>query len=149
MEVSSQICGSGGLVVGIDLKEIEDFPSPNIKAIAGDVRDEEALAKALELSGGAYDVVLSDMAPKISGIREVDQAASRGCAELALWVAERMLSTGGTLVIKVFKGNETEEFVKVARPMFNKLVRSELKSTRKTSSEFYLVGFGFKGAGQG
>jgi 23S rRNA (uridine2552-2'-O)-methyltransferase len=84
------------------------------------------------------------MSPKLTGIKEADQAGIVACAELALWVAQEFLKPGGNLVVKVFKGNEVERFVKSARPMFNKIVRSELDSTRNTSNEFYVIGLGYK-----
>jgi 23S rRNA (uridine2552-2'-O)-methyltransferase len=84
------------------------------------------------------------MSPKLSGIKEADQAGIVACAELALWVAGEFLKTGGNFAVKVFKGGQVETFVKSARPMFNKLVRTELKSTRNTSNEFYVIGLGFK-----
>src|SRR5690606_32916498 len=121
---------------------------PNIFAIEGDVRDEENLERAIELAGGRFDVVLSDMAPKITGIKDVDRMASAGCAELALWAAGQLLRPGGGFVVKVFKSNEAQEFFRSARPAFETLVRCELKSTRKTSTEFYIVGTGFRGIEQ-
>ncbi|MFO0204330.1 MAG: SAM-dependent methyltransferase, partial [Alphaproteobacteria bacterium] len=65
--------------------------------------------------------------------------------ELARYVAQENLKKGGNFVVKVFKGGEVEGFVKSTRPMFNKVLRSELKSTRNTSNEFYVIGLGFKG----
>ena len=144
MQVAAGVVGPKGLVVGIDLAEIEEFREDNVVSFVGDVSDEEVLSKATELSKGYFDLVLSDMSPKLSGIKEADRARAVGCAELALWACGTLLKTGGTLVIKVFKNNETDEFVKVMRKSFSKVVRSELDSTRKTSDEYYCVGFGFK-----
>lgn len=102
------------------------------------------LAALRGLARGRFDSVISDMSPKLTGIREADQAGTVALAELALWVAGELLCEGGTFVAKVFKGNETELFVKSARSRFNKLQRVELDATRKTSNEFYVVGSGFK-----
>jgi 23S rRNA (uridine2552-2'-O)-methyltransferase len=144
LQVAAQRVGETGKVVGIDLTAIEPLPNRNVTIITGDVRDEPNIEAAKAAAGGEFDVVLSDMSPKITGIREVDQAASVSCAELALWVAGSVLRREGTLVAKVFKGNDTELFVRRARTLFNKIVRAELDATRKTSSEFYLIGLGFK-----
>jgi 23S rRNA (uridine2552-2'-O)-methyltransferase len=84
------------------------------------------------------------MSPQLTGIKEADQAGTVACAELALFVATQVLKEKGNFVVKVFKGGDVEGFVKQARPMFNKLVRTELKSTRNTSNEFYIIGLGFK-----
>lgn len=147
LQVAVQRLGKSGKIVGIDLVPIEEFQQPNVLCITGDVRDEENLLAAKEFAGAAFDLVMSDMSPKLSGIREVDQAASVGCAELAFWVCEQQLRPGGNFIVKVFKGNETEEFRRSILKRFDKLQRCELKSTRKTSNEFYLVGLGFRPEG--
>jgi 23S rRNA (uridine2552-2'-O)-methyltransferase len=144
MQIAAERVGTKGIVVGIDLAEIEQFAEPNIKALVGDVSDK--LGEALSLGGGRYDLVLSDMAPKLSGIREVDEAGCVGCAELALWAAGEALCDGGNLVVKVFKGNATEEFSRAMRPRFRTINRLGLDATRKSSNEFYIVGQGFLGS---
>ena len=144
LQVAAQTVGEEGIVAGIDLKEITPFGAANVHLFTGDVRDEALMAKVLAVFGGPCDLVLSDMSPNISGIKEADQAASIACAELALFIAQQTLKADGNLVIKVFKGNDTELFVKTMRPLFNKIARAELDSTRKTSNEFYLVGLGLK-----
>lgn len=131
--------GGAGEVWGIDLQELDPLDDPRCHLIRGDARDLELL---LPREGMKFDAVISDMSPKLTGIREVDQAATVGCAELALWVAERYLKVGGSFVVKVFKGSETDLFVRSLRPIFKKVVRSELDSTRGTSNEFYVVGLG-------
>lgn len=144
LQFASKRVGASGLVVGIDLVEIEELGLSNVKTVTGDVRDLEEILSNLKLLDTKFDLVLSDMSPKLSGIKEVDRFGSVACAELALWAATKVLKSGGNLVIKVFKSSETDAFVKSFRPMFNKVVRSELDATRKTSNEYYLVGFGFK-----
>jgi len=144
LQVASERVGPRGKIVGIDLVEITEISLSNVTAITGDVRDGENIAKAKEIAGGRFDLVLSDMSPKLSGIREVDQAGTVGCAELALFVAQRALRKGGSFVAKVFKGNDTEQFVKTMRPIFNKIARMELNATRKTSNEFYVIGLELK-----
>ena len=145
LQVAAQCAGPHGVVVGIDLVEIENPGASNIKIITGDAREEENINRALQLSSGPFDAVLSDMSAKLTGIKEADEAASVGCAELALWVAGRVLKEDGALVIKVFKNGGIEAFVKSMRPLFNKVTRCELDSSRKTSKEFYLAGIGYKG----
>jgi 23S rRNA (uridine2552-2'-O)-methyltransferase len=142
VQVALGYVGECGSVTGIDLAELEPIDDPRVHLIHGDARDLETLLPDPTLK---FDCVISDMSPKLTGIREADQAGIVACAELALYVAERFLKKGGNLVVKVFKGNEVDAFVKSARPMFNKLVRSELDATRNTSNEFYVIGLGFKG----
>ena len=144
LQVASKRVGPDGLVIGVDLVEIEDLGFANIKVIKGDLREEATLDRIVEMNPNSFDLVVSDMSPKLSGIPEVDRIAAVALAELALFFAQRFLATGGNLVIKVFKGNETEAFVKTSRSLFNKVARCELKSTRKSSNEFYLVNLGLK-----
>lgn len=146
LQVAAELIGGSGVVVGIDLVEMEKFSDPKIHGITGDVRDDVTIKQALDLAGGRFDAVISDMSPKLTGIPEVDRIAAVGLNELALWVCGATLKIDGSFVAKVFKGNETEQFVKSMRPVFNKVVRSELDATRKTSNEFYVVGIGYKGS---
>ena len=145
LQVVARKLGNSGVIVGIDLQKIEDFGGDNVHLICGDARDEENLQAMLSLAGGRFDLVISDMSPKLTGIREVDSAATVGCAELALYLAQQSLRQGGNLVIKLFKSNDSEQFVKSMRPMFNKVKRVELDATRSSSNEFYVLGFEFAG----
>lgn len=142
-QVALEIVGRSGEVVGIDLVELDPIDDPRFRSITGDARDIEELYPGGE---PIFDSVISDMSPKLTGIKEADQAGTVACAELALWVATKVLKENGSFVVKVFKGGQVEGFVKTARPLFNKLVRTELKSTRNTSNEFYILGLGFKRA---
>jgi 23S rRNA (uridine2552-2'-O)-methyltransferase len=141
-QVALEYVGASGQVTAVDLQALEPIDDERLRVLVGDARDLDSL---LPNPGTRFDCVVSDMSPKLTGIREADQAGTVACAELALFVAQRFLKKGGSFVVKVFKGGEVEGFVKSARPMFNKLVRSELKSTRNTSNEFYVIGLGFKG----
>lgn len=140
-QVSLEYVGQRGTVVGIDLQAVDPIDDPRCTLLEGDARDLASLLKADE---PLFDCVISDMSPKLTGIKEADQAGTVACAELALYVAQQFLCEGGNFAAKVFKGGQVETFVKSARPMFNKLIRTELKSTRKTSNEFYVIGLGFK-----
>jgi 23S rRNA (uridine2552-2'-O)-methyltransferase len=139
--------GPNGRIVAIDLTELDSIGDPRLTVIHGDAREISHLTNALQSIGRpAFSVIVSDMSAKLTGIKEADQMASVGCGELALWVAGEVLAPGGTLVMKLFKGGDVEQFVKGARRMFNRLVRAELKSTRQTSNEFYVIGTGFRPA---
>jgi|688.fasta_scaffold01624_19 23S rRNA (uridine2552-2'-O)-methyltransferase len=140
-QVALNYVGDSGSVTAIDLQALDPIDDPRCKLIAGDARDLEQILGTNEPS---FDVVVSDMSAKLTGIKEADQAAAVGCAELALYVAQQNLKQGGNFLVKVFKGGDVEGFVKSTRPMFNKVLRSELKSTRNTSNEFYVIGLGFK-----
>jgi 23S rRNA (uridine2552-2'-O)-methyltransferase len=140
-QVALEYVGPNGSVTAIDLQPLEPIDDPRCHLLSGDARD---LEETLGHPGPSFDCVISDMSPKLTGIKEADQAGTVACAELALYVAQQLLKKGGNFVAKVFKGGEVEGFVKSARPMFNKLIRSELDSTRNSSNEFYVIGLGFK-----
>jgi len=145
LQIASQAVGDNGVVVGVDLVQVEPIYLDNVSTLQGDARDDSTIDSALAIARDKFDVLLSDMSPKLTGIREVDQAGTVGCAELALYVASQVLKSGGSFVAKVFKGSETDKFIRDLRSQFEKVVRTELDSTRKTSNEFYVIGINFKG----
>lgn len=149
LQYISKRVGNQGLAVGIDLAPIKEFSIPNIKVLQGDVRDDICLDAALKLSGRRFDVVLSDLSPKLSGVPEVDQAAATHLASAALAAARRTLRPGGAFTAKVFMSGEAQEFVQEVQAVFNKCSREALQSSRKTSVEFYVVGLGFQAGGEG
>ena len=145
LQVAAELVADLGLVVGIDLVQIDPLREQQVELICGDVADDDTMKRAIAFAAAdGFDIVLSDMSPKLTGIREADSAAVVGCAELAFWAAGRALRQGGTFVIKLFKGNDVEQFYRTLRPCFEKLTRTELKASRGTSNEFYCVGSGFK-----
>jgi 23S rRNA (uridine2552-2'-O)-methyltransferase len=144
LQVAANRVSSGGLVVGIDLEEIEALPFYQVKTIKGNVSDEHVLSQAQALAAGEkFDLLLSDMSHKLTGIKEIDNTASASIGEMVLFVSSRLLKPGGNVVIKLFKGGDTGLFVKNMRKRFNKVKISELSSSRKTSKEFYVLGFGY------
>lgn len=143
LQVAENICGKHGFVAGIDLVEIE--PIQGVLTVQGDVADEIKMQYLLEKCGSRFDVVLSDMSMKLTGIKEADQAGICGILELALYAASYTLREGGTFVAKVFKGGQIDNIIKEARKQFGTIKRAELKSTRKTSNEFYIICLNFKG----
>lgn len=142
LQYSLTCIGSKGKAVGIDLVEIEDLGDKRLITITGDVTEDENIKQAIDFAGSKFDVVVSDMSPKLSGVKESDQARAAGLVELACNVAERTLVKGGNFVCKTFKGQDTDQIFKTIKPKFTKLLRSELDSSRKTSNEYYIVGLG-------
>jgi len=151
LQVAAERVGDRGLVVGVDLEEVEPIPakekikkSPII--LCGDLLEVETQDRVRELAGGGIDIVLSDMSPKLSGIRFRDVARSAELVALALDVADSLLKPGGYLVTKAFPGQDTEELVPRFRSRFTRFQRIDLESTRKSSTEQYFIGVGFKGS---
>lgn len=131
-----------GFIAGIDLVEIE--PIEGVYTVTGDACDDEKINDILEKAGGKFDIVMSDMSSKLTGIREADQAAICGILELALFVMQKTLKQNGVFIAKVFKGGDIDKIIKEARKLFGTIKRAELNATRKTSNEFYIICLDYK-----
>jgi len=135
--------GGKGRVVAVDLLPMA--PMPGVQFIQGDFREQEVLeAVLLALGGRKPDLVISDLAPNISGIAVSDQARSMYLCELALEFARQCLKPGGSLLVKVFQGAGFAEFLVDMRKSFAKVGSRKPEASRGRSSEMYLLGKGFK-----
>jgi len=139
LQVASESIGDEGLVVGVDLDEIEPLGLPNVETLAGDVTEEETQERILEIFHGKADVILSDMAPDVSGVWDLDQYRQIYLARVALVIADRLLKRKGWVVIKTFQGSEHGKFVREMKEMFEKVTIVKPKASRKKSAEIYLV----------
>ena len=125
-------------IVAVDLLPMDSLP--DVEFIQGDFEDDAIFAQLLDAVGEAgADLVMSDMAPNISGIKGVDQPRSMNLAELALDMARRVLKPGGNFVCKVFQGEGFDAFVVDARKSFKKVRVMKPKASRAGSREVYLV----------
>ena len=115
-------------------------PLPDVEFIEGDFKDDAVLQQLLDATGeqGA-DLVMSDMAPNISGVKAVDQPRSMYLAELALELARRVLKADGNFVCKLFQGEGFDDFVVDARRSFKRVKVMKPKASRTGSREVYLV----------
>ena len=130
-----------GQVVAIDLLPVE--PIPGVEFLQGDFRDQETLDRLLaELGDARADLVLSDMAPNITGVDVVDQARAADLESLALDFALGTLGPKGVLVMKVFQGAGFDELLARARRSFRQVRMRKPKASRQRSSETYLVARG-------
>ena len=135
--------GKHGRIIALDILPVEAIPG--VEIIQGDFQDEQILNQVLQaLEGNPVDLVLSDMAPNMSGTRVVDQTRAIYLAELALDMARLILKPGGAFVAKLFMGAGFEEYQKNARNSFSGLANRKPKASRDRSREVYLVGKGFK-----
>jgi 23S rRNA (uridine2552-2'-O)-methyltransferase len=142
-QVAAQGVAPGGRVFAVDLLEMAELPG--VTFIRGDFQGGETLAELERLlAGKAADLVLSDMAPNISGIASVDQARAVGLAELALDFAINHLKPQGNFLVKVFQGAGFEEFVKALRGHFGQVMTRKPEASRSRSNEVYLLGRGLK-----
>ena len=118
----------------------------NVTFIQGDFQEDEVLNKLLKLlNGSKVDLVMSDMAPNISGVKDVDQARSMLLAELARDFAYEVLSPNGHFLTKVFQGEGFDFYIKDLRQQFKKVVTRKPEASRARSAEVYLVGKNYLG----
>jgi 23S rRNA (uridine2552-2'-O)-methyltransferase len=135
---AAQETGDKGEVVGIDLKPVKVKLPKNVRAFAADINSlDSAWWQAL---GIRFDVVVSDMAPATTGNRVVDAARSYNLAEMALETAKSVLKPGGAFTCKIFQGPDVEQMTQLVRAEFKQTKIFKPKSTRKASTEVYLIG---------
>ncbi|MFA5825655.1 MAG: 23S rRNA (uridine(2552)-2'-O)-methyltransferase RlmE [Gallionellaceae bacterium] len=138
-QVAAAKLGQSGKIIALDLLPLH--PLPRVEFIQGDFRDDAVLAQLEEKLGGQkIGLVISDMAPNMSGIDSADQARAIHLAELALEFAAQHLKPGGAFLVKVFQGVGFEEYLKLMRSHFAKVVTRKPKASRDRSSEQYLLG---------
>lgn len=147
LQIAAKKLGASGRVVGIDLVPVAPVASRSNEApvsiIEGDAGSEENQRLILELAGGKVSLVLSDMSPQLTGIRFRDAARSAELVELAAAIASQLLEPGGAFVAKIFPGSESDAIFQTIRGSYQSFTRHVLKSSRKTSNEYYFVGRGF------
>ena len=127
-------------IVGIDLKEVHNFPGTFVHSDIQKITAEEIIS----LLEGKADIVLSDMAPYTTGNRLRDHVQQLEVARLALTCACQVLRPGGKFVVKVFDGEDIQDFYKEVQKHFSSVKRLRPKATRNTSVEFFMLGIGYK-----
>jgi 23S rRNA (uridine2552-2'-O)-methyltransferase len=138
LQVAAERVGSRGRVVGIDLAATDPLGLDNVVVIEGDAAASDAPARVREALGGSADVLLSDMAPKLSGVRVADRERHLALVELALAWARALLAPSGRAVVKLFSEVEGDA-TKLLREAFASVQKHRPPSTRKGSSEVYAV----------
>lgn len=144
-EYASKIIGDSGKVIALDILDMD--PIPGVHFIQGDFRENEVLEQLYQLlNGEQVHLLLSDMAPNISGNKEVDQPRAIYLGELALDAAETILCGGGTFLIKMFQGAGFEDYFDQVRRHFQSMAIRKPKASRPRSNEVYILAKGFKSA---
>jgi len=145
LQVAAEIVGPTGKVIGVDLQPIEIFRQSNIILLQGDITVAETQGKIKELFGGPAHTVLSDLAPKLSGIRDADTARCLDLNRAALAAATGLLRRGGALLMKSFISDELQAFTLELKNSFSSVQRTRPEATRQGSSEFYFCAKDFRG----
>ena len=141
-QVAAELVGGSGRVIASDLLPMDSLA--DVEFIQGDFTEDEIFDRIVAAIGPApVHVVLSDMAPNMSGLVAVDQPRSMYLVELAVDMATRTLAPGGALVAKVFHGEGFEQLMSLVRGNFNKVLTRKPKASRPRSREVYLVASGF------
>ncbi len=142
-QVAVNLAGDKGRVFALDILEMN--PIPGVDFIQGDFRDDDVLDRFVELlDGRLVDLVISDIAPNMSGMSTIDQARSAHLCELALEFACQHLKPGGNFLVKVFQGSEFNNYLKAMRESFSEVVSRKPKASRDRSTEIYLLGKGLR-----
>lgn len=139
LQVASEVVGDRGLVVGVDLESVKPLGLNNVMTIVGDVTDGETLKQIIRLFPGKVDVVLSDLAPNVSGVWDVDHLRQIDLSRIALMLSEKLLKPEGWFVVKVFQGFEYNMFLEEVKSTFSFVKVVKPKASRKASAEIYLV----------
>ena len=144
-QVAAKLVGEAGRVVASDILLMDALP--DVVFVQGDFTEQETYDRIVaSLNDKPLDVVLSDMAPNMSGMPEVDQPRSMYLVELATELAERALAPGGAFITKVFQGEGFEPWFRQIRGRFDRVTTRKPSASRPRSREVYIVASGFKGA---
>jgi 23S rRNA (uridine2552-2'-O)-methyltransferase len=142
-QVALEIVGPGGVVVGIDLKEVRERLGPNVHILQGDIYRTPPETLKGE-SGLPFDAILSDMAPDTSG--HGDHFLSVRLCRRVLELVPTLLKPGGNIVMKVFEGEEYPTLLRETHSLFATVKGFKPKASRDVSREMYLIGEGYRGA---
>lgn len=145
LQVAAELVGPSGRVIGVDMAEIDPLPNTNVTVLRDDVTDAACAERLAATAAGPVDVLLSDLAPKLTGIGPRDSARSEELADATRAIATRLLRRGGTMVTKTLGGREGEAARAALKPLFEEVRQVGLDSTRKGSSELYLIASRFRG----
>lgn len=143
-QVAGEIVGSQGVMIASDILPMDALP--DVTFIEGDFTELSVFNSIMDVvDGRPVDLVISDMAPNMSGLKDVDQPKSMYLVELAIDLAKQTLAPGGSFLTKVFQGEGFDEALKDLRSHFKQVVTRKPASSRSRSRETYLLAKGFKG----
>jgi len=145
LQVVAAHVGPKGRIVGIDLRPIERLPETNVITLVGDVSDLNTRERVRAVCDCKADVLLSDLAPKLTGVRARDDVQMQALASCVLQWVEWILKPGGVLVIKLFMSNDLSQYVVRLRTLFRHVHLTRPEATRRGSAELYAVASGYSG----
>ena len=146
LQVAAELAGANGKVVGVDLQPIAPFREPNLIVLQGDIMSAGCIEKIRETLAAPAHCVLSDVSPRLTGIRDADVSRSVELARIALNAACDLLAPGGNFLVKIFMSEELGVLSAEVGEKFSSFDRTRPEATRKGSSEIYLCARGYRGA---
>lgn len=144
IQAARKMTGKYGFVLGVDLKPIEPFTQEYIRTIVADLTEPDVAEQILSFLPRKADVVISDAAPNITGVWEVDHARQIDLATKAVEIAQRIMRLGGNFFVKVFEGDLLNEFIQSVKANFEVVKIVKPQASRAKSSEMYLLAIGLK-----
>jgi len=145
LQAAHQAVGKSGFVLGVDKQPIEPLPQDNVTTIVADIAQPRVAEEIKGKAGGTFHVVVSDLAPNVSGVWEVDNARQIELARCALRVGCSLLRQSGNMLVKVFQGSETKDFQTEMQRLFREFRIVKPSASRPESAELYFLGLGFLG----
>jgi 23S rRNA (uridine2552-2'-O)-methyltransferase len=142
LQVARTALGQSGTIVGIDIETVAQLEGVTI--LRGDIENVQTINSLIETIDGKANTLLSDVSPKVSGLWSVDHAKQISLSKNSLDIATRVLTRGGSAVLKVFEGEFLKGFKKEAEDYFNKVLLTKPMASRQRSSELYMVCLKFK-----
>jgi len=140
LQVAAERVGPRGRVVGIDLAAIDAMAPANVRSLVGDVLDPETVARVRAELGGPADIVLVDLAPKLTGVRATDSARQAELVRSAIACARAWLEPSGALLVKLFMDEEYPALMRDLRAGFAEVRLRRPDATRRGSRELYALG---------
>jgi len=145
LQVSRQIVGKEGFVLGIDIEPIPELPWTNVKTLVADVTDDSLGSDVISHVGSKVDAVMSDVSPKISGAWDVDHAKQLYLAKRSLEIAKTVLRRQGNFFCKVFHGPDLKEYRDRLAEHFEVVRFVKPPASKQKSSEIYVLAMGYRG----
>ncbi|MCW4000253.1 MAG: RlmE family RNA methyltransferase [Candidatus Bathyarchaeota archaeon] len=144
IQAARKMTGKHGFVLGVDLKPIEPFTQEYIRTIVADLTEPDIAQQILSFLPRRPDVVISDAAPNVTGIWEVDHACQIDLATKAMEIARCLLKDGGNFFVKVFEGDLLNDYIAEVKANFESVQLVKPQASRQKSSEMYLLALGLK-----
>lgn len=143
-QAALQLVADTGFVYAVDIKQMQSFDEPNVQTLIGDITDPKTSQTILAALPRPADVVISDVAPNVSGVWDLDHARQIDLATNSLQIATGVLRQDGSFFVKVFQGDMLNGFVEKVKENFGFVKLIKPKASRSKSAELYVLGMKFK-----